>query len=100
MSHKPDEIEGVLKTKYGFTKSKHHSSDHPWYELRLPGLPVIATYVSHNNKEVGPDLLTKMARQLRVRKPFFDGMMGCTQSREAYYQQVRDDPYPPFYIRF
>lgn len=100
MSHKPNEIESVLQAKYCFTRSRHHESGHKWYELKLPGLPVIATYISRNDNEVGPRLLAQMARQLRVRKPFFEEMIGCTQSREAYYQKVQDDPYPPFYVRF
>ena len=97
MPRKPREIENLLQTKFGFSSAKEHSSDHHWYELRLPGLPAILTKVSHTKKEIGPNLEGKIARQLRVRKPYFEGMMDCAYN---YYRQVRDAPFPPFEIRF
>jgi len=96
MPRKPHEIESLLQGKFGFSLSTGHSSDHRWYELSIPGLPIIATYVSHSKKEICRNLESKIARQLRVRKPFFRGMMDCTQGREDYYRQVQEDPFPPF----
>jgi hypothetical protein len=96
MPHKPQEIESLLLGKFGFSQSTEHSSDHRWYELSIPGLPIIATYVSHSKKDICRNLESKIARQLRVRTPFFRGMMDCTQDREDYYRQVREAPYPPF----
>jgi hypothetical protein len=100
MFRRPSEIEGMLQTKFGFTSAEGHSSDHRWYELHLEGLPVILTKVSHTKREIRSGLEGKIARQLRVHKPYFDEMLDCTHNREDYYRQVRNDPYPPFDIRF
>lgn len=99
MPRKPRQIETLLQAKFGFVPAEGHSSDHRWFELHLPGLPLILTKVSHSKKDIGPKLESKIARQLRVRKPYFDGMMECTYNREDYYRQVRESPYPPFYVR-
>lgn len=98
MPIKPRQLERLLQSKFAFTIAKQHSVDHRWYELRLPGLPPIRTKVSHGNKEISRRLEAAIARQLRVRRTFYQGMVSCTNSREAYYQQVQEDPFPPFDI--
>jgi hypothetical protein len=100
MPRRPREIEHLLQTKFGFSPAREHSSDHRWYELRLPGLPPILTKVSHTKEEVGRKLESMIARQLRVRRPYFVGMMDCTYNREDYYRQLRENPFPPFDYRF
>jgi hypothetical protein len=100
MPYKPSEIESRLQNKFGFSPSPNHSSDHRWYELKLPGLPKIATKVSHNKKDVGSKIESKIVRQLRVSKRFFYGMMDCYRSREDYSEQVTTNPQPPFNVRF
>jgi predicted RNase H-like HicB family nuclease len=77
MPRRPRDIETALQTKFGFVRAAAHSSDHHGYELRLPGLPLILTKVSHSKQDIGPKLEGKIARQLRVRKPYFDGMIEC-----------------------
>ena len=94
MPYKPREIEQVLQGKFAFSPARGHSSDHRWYELRLPGLPTILTKVSHSRKEIGHTLAAKIARQLKVNKPFFDGMMDCTQSSEDYHRRLQEDIFP------
>ena len=96
MPYKPREIESLLQNKFGFSLSHGHSSDHRWYQLQLPGLPTILTKVSHNKRDIYGKIEGAMARQLRVRKQYFRGMMDCTNSQEEYYRQVREDPIPPF----
>lgn len=100
MPIKPRDLEDMLENKYGFVPAKGHSSDHRWYELKLPDMPSILTKVSHSRKEIGDPLLGKIARQLRVRKPYFNGMVSCNHSRADYYGQIQDDPYPPFDVLF
>jgi hypothetical protein len=100
MPYKPSKIEHALQGKFDFTLSDRHSPDHRWYELSLPGLPIIATRVSHSKKEIGPKLEGKIARQLRVPTQFFREMIDCTKNREDYYTQVREAPYPPWDVRF
>ena len=92
MPHKSSEIETLLQYKFGFVKAKEHSSDHRWYELRLPGLPTILTKVSHGKKEISRKLEGKIARQLRVQGPYFKGMLSCKHSREDYYQKLQENP--------
>ena len=100
MPIKPKELESLLQNKFGFSPAKGHSSDHRWYELKLPGLHTILTKVSHSRDTIDPQLEGKIARQLRVRKPYYQGMMSCTNSCEEYCRQVREDPFPPFDVRF
>lgn len=85
MPRKPREIVSILQSKFGFVPSTRHN-DHEWYELQLPDLPLIATKVSFNKKDIRDKLMARMARQCRVRKPYFDGMLDCTNGREAYYR--------------
>ena len=96
MPYKPKEVERKLRDKFAFSVAKEHGFDHRWFELKLSGLPAILTKVSHNRKEIGANLEGKIARQLRVRTRYFRGMIDCTNTREDYYRQVREDPYPPF----
>lgn len=95
MPYKTPDIENKLANKFGFTRSQHKGDDHIRYELKLDGLPIIQTHFSHGSKE-SEKLVGIIARQVRVRKPFFDGMIECSNSKEAYYEMIRKDPYPPF----
>jgi hypothetical protein len=92
----PDEIARILERKFGFvlTKSTHHI----YYELNLgDDIPKIVTRFSHaRTKDVGKKLEGAIARELHVKPKFFQGMLSCNHSREDYYNQVRNDPYPPF----
>jgi hypothetical protein len=97
---RPQEIESLLKNKFGFHPAQYHNTDHRWFELQLPKLPLILTKVSHQRKDISHNIEGKIARQLRVRKDFFKGMFDCTHNRCEYYQKVKTDPYPPFDFRF
>ncbi len=96
MSRKPGDVERLLCNKFGFARAAHHSSNHRWFELTLPGLPTIFTKVSQGRKDIDPGIESKIAKQIKVRKPFYNMMMDCTRSREDYYAQVTKDPYPPW----
>ena len=100
MPRKPREIEDKLRNKFGFTEARAHSGDHRWYELRLEGLPVILTKISHSKAEIGTKLEGMIARQLRVTKKYLDGMIDCTNSNDDYRRQVTNHPTPPFDVRF
>ena len=88
------ELDRLLRGKFGFEYDAHREAGHTWYVLRIPGLSPIRTKLSHGRKEVTVE--SKIARQLRVRKAFYDGMMDCRHSRDDYVQQITMDPYPPF----
>lgn len=99
MPRKPSDIERVLQAKFGFSrKAVGRGEDHRWYELQLEGLQPIRTKVSHTRQDIVSKVEGKIARQLRVRKGYFDGMMDCTNSSADYQRQVRDDPYPPWNV--
>jgi len=92
------DFEGLLQTKFGFSRADR-ATDHRWYTLKLPGLPPITTKASHSKMVISDSLESQIAKQLRVRVPFFRGMMDCTKSRDEYYEQVRRDPFPPWDLR-
>jgi predicted RNA binding protein YcfA (HicA-like mRNA interferase family) len=98
MPHKPRKIESMLLNKYGFQRAKNRSKDHRCYVLTVEGLPPIHTKVSHAKRDIGPGLLTKIARQLRVGRSFLDLMLKCTKTATEYIDKVRTEPEPPFDI--
>ncbi len=100
MPLKTRDVISQLQSKFHFSLSNTRSDDHLWYELKIPGLPVIATKVSHGKTEIGDILLGMMAKQLRVRKAFFAEMIQCTKSEQDYLNQVEKDPFPPWNVRF
>ena len=100
MPIKPKELENLLRNKFDFSPAEGHSSDHRWYELKLPDLPVILTKVSHSREPINQKIESKIARQLRVRKAYYEGMMSCKNSRDDYYKKVKEDPFPPFEVQF
>lgn len=93
---KPNDFVQCLQGKFGFTECANRSTDHRWFELRLPNLPPILTKVSHSRDEIRNKLKGKIARQLRVQGAFFDGMFSCTKSRADYEKQVQSHPHPPW----
>jgi hypothetical protein len=96
MPIKPGELDRQLRNKFYFIAAKNHSDDHKWLELRLPGLPLIYTKLSHSKDELRDILIGKIARQLHVSSSFLYGMVECSKSKEAYYRQVQEAPNPPF----
>jgi hypothetical protein len=100
MPYRNRDVEEKLLNKFQFVESPTRSEDHRWVELTLPGLPVIPTYFSHGRQEIDDRLWGKIARQLRVRGKYLREMIDCTKSREDYYKQVTDEPYPPWTHRF
>jgi len=90
------DFESLLQSKFNFKPSKTHSKDHCWYELEVPGLPIIATKVSHGMKELSENLEAIIAKQLRVRINFFRKMFACLKNSNDYQKKVTEDPYPPF----
>jgi hypothetical protein len=100
MPYRNRDVENTLLNKFEFVESPAHSDDHRWVELQLPGLPVIATYFSHARQVIDVKLWGKIARQLRVRAKYLNEMIDCTKSRDQYYKQVTDDPFPPWAHRF
>jgi len=95
MPPKLAEIEQRLKTKFGFSPARN--SRHHQLVLEEPGLPPVRTSISHDKmQEPGRKLESLIARELHVSTQFFRDMIGCTESREAYLEQLTTNPQPPF----
>jgi hypothetical protein len=86
------DVERVIVNKFGFEKASERSSDHKWYKLRLEGLPLISTKFSHSRGSLSKTIEGMIARQLRVSKDYFHGMIRCANGRDDYYRQVREAP--------
>jgi len=93
MPFKPREIEGMLVTKLGMVQFE---ADHTWFELHLEGLPTIKTKLPHHKKDIADGLESRVYKQLRIRKSFFNELMTCTKYLKDYDAVLRCDPYPPF----
>jgi hypothetical protein len=96
MPIKTRDFESLLQNKFGFVSSKTRGHDHRWYELQIPGLPTIATKVSHGVKELSENLEALIAKQLRVRIKFLREMVDCSKNSADYHKKIEEDPYPPF----
>lgn len=100
MPHDNRDVERCLINKFGFTRSQTRADDHRWVEITFPGLPVIATKFSHSREDIGRVLWSKIAKQLRVRTAFLEGMIDCHNGPDDYEHQIRNDPFPPFNVGF
>ena len=96
----PRRLENILLHKFEFSPAMGRSVDHRWFVLEIDGIPSISTKISHSRAQINQNLESKISRQLRVRTPFFKEMIDCTKSKEDYYRQVQDDPYPPWDVHF
>jgi hypothetical protein len=90
------EARKILVSKFAFAEAPGRSDDHRWYELKLDGLPPIATKFSHSMKDIDDTLAGKIARQLRVPRRFLYEMISCKNDKESYYKTVRENPIPPW----
>ncbi|HQY90532.1 hypothetical protein [Caldilinea sp.] len=100
MPIKAKKLEQTLIGKLGFSPAPARSPDHKWYQLEIPGSPIIATKISHGEKEISAKLEGMIARQLRVKRAFLIELVSCTKSSEEYRDQVTANPYPPSEIGF
>jgi len=90
MPIKPRKLRDTLISKLGFEEDSTKSTDHYWYKLELIDVEPVVTKVSHSNKEIGKVLQGKIARQLKVNSKYLDGLVGCSRTRDQYYQRLRD----------
>jgi hypothetical protein len=79
---KVGDIREALKAK-GFHEDR--SRDHYYYFLHYKGKKSsVFTKVSHGEREIRAPLLSVMARQLKITKEQFSGLVICTLSGEDY----------------
>ena len=79
---KGHDIDAALRKK-GFQKDE--DGDHIWYEF--PGSDV-RTKISHGmlGKDIGRELLGKMAEQAHLKFPQFLNLVDCQLSKEDYHE--------------
>ena len=65
--------------------------DHRYYRLYVNGRYVLKTKVSvgTGHQTIGPDVVSQMAKQLRVPTSFLRDLDACTKSLEDYLQHLR-----------
>ena len=86
-------VEKTLLSKFAF-RTVTEKIDHRWVRLVLPDAPPVLTKFSHTREDIGPVLWKLIAKQLRVSAHYLSGMIDCSNSREAYYAQLRANPQP------
>lgn len=94
------DVERKIANKFGFERAAERSKDHRWYKLQLEGLPLISTKFSHSKGSLSATIEGKIARQLRVTKAYFVGMIDCSNGSDDYRRQVREAPFPPWDVGF
>ncbi len=90
------EVERTLINKFQFARAERKADDHRWLQLKLDNIPTIFTKFSHTREDISDRIWGLIARQLKVRTPYLNGMVDCTNGREAYYELLRTAPYPPW----
>ncbi len=86
MPRKQTDVERAL-TKKGFKQSESHHRFFVYYSKSGLKTPV-NTKTSHGHSEVSDDLLSKMARQLKVSRSEFLDLVDCPLSRDEYEQKL------------
>lgn len=93
MSLKRREIEDVLTGKFGFEEISSTRGGHPRFAFYHNGKKIASTGFSHafrRNTDIGPGLLGRMAKEVRVEtQNFFRGMIECQNSLNDFIEQLR-----------
>lgn len=88
MPRKARDVRGKLTAKFTFTAAKGKASDHEFLQLNVPGVPRIVTKLSWGQTEIRDDILSLMAKQLRVSNRAFAEMMDCTMGPDVYREHL------------
>lgn len=87
MPLKPRQVDSALQSK-GF---RLVDGDHHRYVLYVGGrMTEIRTKVSHNSRDLGEDLIHKMAHQTHLSKPDFLNLIECSLSGPEYLARLRE----------
>ena len=83
---KPRTVESNL-TRKGFRQTE---GDHSRFVFYFEGRKTeIRTMVSHNSRDIGDELIHRMAKQVRLSKNEFVELASCTMGEEAYTARLR-----------
>lgn len=79
---KPAEVkEGLDKLKAEEDESRRHITYRIYDD---DGVFLGETYMSHGGKDIGDNLLSLMARQLKINLSFWKAVIGCSKGRSEY----------------
>lgn len=85
---KPAKDVAASLTKKGFHS---HHSDHQRFYLHVEGKKTaVRTMISHSAKEIDDNLLSLMARQVKLNKKLFADLIDCPLSQEQYVKLLRE----------
>lgn len=90
MPRKARDLRKSLSTKFGFS-DVDRGSKHKWMKLALPGLRPVTVMFSHGDTDLGDALLSNICKQLRVSRPYLNGMIDCQRSAAEYRKKLTDE---------
>ena len=91
MPLKARDVKKSLREKFGFAPfTKGRDPDHEWLAVSAPGAARVAVMFSRGDTELGDPLLARICKQLKVTRPYLNGMIECSNSREAYVQKLAE----------
>ncbi len=64
--------------------------DHEYFHFRAPGRTKTFTKISHGAREVEDNLITQMARQMRLTRKQFAEFVECTMTGEKYSELMAE----------
>jgi predicted RNA binding protein YcfA (HicA-like mRNA interferase family) len=73
--------------KKGFRKSE---GDHHFYLYYHQGKLVAKTKLSHNDQEIGDQLISKMYKQCRLTKSQFFDLINCPMDEAKYIEALKE----------
>lgn len=86
MPRKQTDVERALQKK-GFKQSESHHRFFVYYS-KGGQKTAVNTKTSHGHSEVSDDLLSKMARQLKLNRGEFLDLVDCPLSRDEYEKKL------------
>ncbi|MCC6579612.1 MAG: type II toxin-antitoxin system HicA family toxin [Phycisphaeraceae bacterium] len=86
---KPAKTVDAILCRKGFQR---HTGDHVYYYLYVDGKKTaVRTKISHGEKEIDDNLLSLMAKQIKLTKKLFGDLIDCPLTHEQYVKQLRSD---------
>ena len=84
---KSEVIAGLKKKGFENSKNTHHL--YYTYRTQDGKLSDVFTYMSHSGRELSDSLLSKMARQCKLRREEFLRLVDCTMNRQEYEHSLK-----------
>lgn len=70
---------------------KSHDSHHVYYYLWVNGKKTtVRTHISHGEKEIDDNLLSFMAKQVKLTKKLFGDLIDCPLTHDQYVEHLRN----------